>query len=107
MNDCVVMDINICLRKPYFTKREQVVDLSKVREHRGEEWVLNNKILGGFQLSTFKQFAIKDGRALSLNYIKEVVMTPEVPIQKAILKQTYELLKDLDHVMVVLYYADG
>ena len=52
--------------------------------------VLNNKIKGGFQLSTFKQFAInKDGMALSLNYIKEVAMTPEVPIQKAILKQTY------------------
>ena len=31
MNDCVVLDINICLRKPYFTKREQVVDLSKLR----------------------------------------------------------------------------
>ena len=31
MNDCVVMDINICLRKPYFTKREQVVDLCKLR----------------------------------------------------------------------------
>jgi len=69
--------------------------------------VLNYKIKGGFQLSTFKQFAIKDGRALSLNYITDVAMTPEVPIQKAILKQTYELLKDLDHVMVVLWYVDG
>ena len=66
MNDCVVLDINICLRQPYFTKREQVVDLSKVREHYGEEQVLNNKIKGGFQLSSFKQFAIKDGKALSL-----------------------------------------
>ena len=70
--------------------------------------MLNYKIKGGFHLSTFKHFAInKDGRALSLNYIREVEMTPEVPIQKAILKQTYELLKDLDHVMVVLYYVDG
>ena len=34
-------------------------------------------------------------------------MTPEVPIQKAILKQTYELLEHLDHVLVVLWYADG
>jgi hypothetical protein len=90
MNDCVVLANNICLRKHYFTRREQVVDLSKVREHGGDEMVLNNKIKGGFQLSTFKQFAInKDGMALSLNYIKEVAMTPEVPIQKAILKQTY------------------
>ena len=31
MNDCVVLDINICLRKPYFTMREQVVALSKAR----------------------------------------------------------------------------
>jgi len=31
MNDCLVLDMNICLRKPYFTTREQVVDLSKVR----------------------------------------------------------------------------
>ena len=31
MNDCLVLDINICLRKPYFTMREQVVELSKVR----------------------------------------------------------------------------
>ena len=69
--------------------------------------MLNYKIKGGVKLSTFKQFAIKDGRALSLNYIKEVVITPEVPIQKAILKQTYELLKDLDHVLVLLYYAEG
>ena len=67
MNDCVVLANNICLRKPYFTKREQVVDLSKVREHGSDEMVLNNKIKGGFQLSTFKQFAIKDGKALSLN----------------------------------------
>jgi hypothetical protein len=108
MNDCVVMDINICLRHPYFTKREQVVNLSKVREHRGEEWVLNNKIKGGFEISTFKQFAInKDGRALSLNYIQSVETTPDVPIQKAILKQTYKLLEHLDHVLVVLYYAEG
>ena len=31
MNDCVVLANNICLRQPYFTMREQVVDLSKVR----------------------------------------------------------------------------
>ena len=67
MNDCVVLDINICLRKPYFTMREQVVELSKLRKHGGEERVLNYKIKGGFHLSTFKQFAInKDGKALSL-----------------------------------------
>ena len=67
MNDCLVLDINICLRKPYFTMREQVVALSKVRNDRAEKEVLNNKIMGGVQLSTFKQFAInKDGRALSL-----------------------------------------
>ena len=67
MNDCLVLDMNICLRKPYFTKREQVVDLSKVRELVGEERVLKYKIKGGFKLSTFKQFAInKDGKALSL-----------------------------------------
>ena len=69
--------------------------------------MLNSKIKGGFQLSTFKQFAIKDGRALSLEFSKEIVITPEVPIQKAILKQTYELLEHLDHVLVVLWYADG
>ena len=63
----MVLDINICLRQPYFTKREQVVDLCKLREHYGEEQVLNYKIKGGFELSTFKQFAInKDGKALSL-----------------------------------------
>ena len=92
MNDCLVMDINICLRQPYFTKREQVVNLCKLRKYRGEERVLNSKIKGGFKLSTFKRFAIKDGRALSLEYIKEEVITPDVPIQKAIIKQTYELL---------------
>ena len=71
MNDCVVLANNICLRKPYFTKREQVVALSKVRRHGDDEVVLNSKIKGGIRLSTFKQFAInKDGMALSLNYIK-------------------------------------
>jgi hypothetical protein len=41
MNDCLVFDINICLRKPYFTMREQVVNLSKVRNDQAEEKVLN------------------------------------------------------------------
>ena len=67
--------------------------------------MLNSKIKGGFQLSTFKQFAIKDGRALSLEYLKEIVITPGVPIQKEIIKQSYELLQRLDHVLVILYYA--
>ena len=89
MNDCLVLDMNICLRKPYLTMREQVVDLSKVRKQGGDERVLNYKIKGGFQLSTFKQFAIKDGKALSLEYIRKVEITPEVHIQKAINKQTY------------------
>ena len=93
MNDCVVLANNICLRKPYFTKREQVVDLSKVREQVGEKQVMNNKTKGGFHLSTFKQFAInEDGRALSLEFLKEVVITPGVPIQKEIIKKSYELL---------------
>ena len=70
--------------------------------------MLSSKIKGGFQLSDFKRFAInKDGRALTLEYLKEVVITPDVPIQKEITKQTYGLLQDLDHVLVVLYYADG
>ena len=88
--------------------REQVVALSKVRKCRDDERVLNSKIKGGFKLSTFKRFAInKEGRALSLEYIKEIVITLDVPIQKEITKQTYALLQDLDHVLVVLYYADG
>ena len=102
-----MLAINICLRQPYFTMREQVVALSKVRKYRGEERVLNSKIKGGFQLSTFKRFAIKDGKALTLEYLKEIEITLDIPIQKEITKQTYELLKDLDHVLVVLYYADG
>ena len=106
MNDCLVLANNICLRKPYFTKREQVVDLSKVRNARAEKEVLNNKIKGGVQLSTFKQFAInEDGKALSLKLIKEIVITPGVPIQKEIIKKSYELLQHLDHVLVILYYA--
>ena len=67
--------------------------------------MLNYKIKGGFKLSTFKQFAIKDGMALSLELIKEIVITPGVPIQKEIIKQSYELLQHLDHVLVILYYA--
>ena len=102
-----MLAINICLRQPYFTMREQVVALSKVRKYRGEERVLDSKIKGGFQLSTFKRFAIKDGRALTLEYLKEVVINPDVPIQKEITKQTYGLLQDLDHVLVVLYYENG
>jgi hypothetical protein len=103
-----VLAINICLRQPYFTMREQVVALSKVRKYRGEERVLSSKIKGGIKLSSFKRFAInKEGRALSLEYLKDVVITTDVPIQKDITKQTYELLKDRDHVLVVLYYADG
>ena len=101
------MAINICLREPYFTMREQVVALSKIRDHRVDELVLSSKIKGGFKLSTFKRFAIKDGKALSLEYLKEVVITPDVPIQKEITKETYQLLQDLDHVLVVLYYANG
>ena len=101
------MAINICLREPYFTMREQVVALSKVRKRQDDERMLNNKIKGGFKLSIFKRFAIKDGKALSLEYLKEVVITPDVPIQKEITKQTYRLLQDLDHVLVVLYYANG
>ena len=31
MNDCLVLAINICLRQPYFTRREQVDDLFKCR----------------------------------------------------------------------------
>ena len=68
--------------------------------------MLNYKIKGGFQLSTFKQFAInKDGMALSLEFLKEIVITPGVPIQKEIIKKSYELLQHLDHVLVILYYA--
>ena len=103
-----MLAINICLRQPYFTMREQVVALSKVRKFLVNERVLSNKIKGGFQLSDFKRFAInKEGKALTLEYLKEVEITPEVPIQKEITKQTYELLKDVDHVLVVLYYANG
>ena len=103
-----MLAINICLRQPYFTMREQVVALSKVRKYRGEERVLSSKIKGGFQLSDFKRFAInKEGKALTLEYLKEVVITTDVPIQKEITKQTYALLQDLDHVLVVLYYEDG
>jgi hypothetical protein len=102
-----VLAINICLRQPYFTMREQVVALSKVRKFLVDERVLDSKRKGGFKLSDFKRFAIKDGRALTLEYLKEVVINPEVPIQKEITKQTYALLQDLDHVLVVLYYADG
>ena len=36
MNDCLVLAINICLRQPYFTMREQVVALSKVRKCRDD-----------------------------------------------------------------------
>ena len=69
--------------------------------------MLYSKLKGGFKLSTFKRFAIKDGRALTLEYIKEVVITTDVPIQKEITKQTYGLLQDHDHVLVVLYYENG
>ena len=70
--------------------------------------MLSSKIKGGFQLSDFKRFAInKDGRALTLEYLKEVVITTDVPIQKEITKQTYALLQDLDHMLVVLYYENG
>ena len=34
-----------------------------------------------------------------------MVITPGVPIQKEILKQSHELLEHLDHVLVILYYA--
>jgi hypothetical protein len=37
--------------------------------------------------------------------LKEIVVTPGVPIQKEIIKKSYELLQHLDHVMVILYYA--
>jgi len=52
-NDCLVLAINMVLRHPYFTRREQVCELAKRRGHTDVDEILNKKILGGHKVSTF------------------------------------------------------
>ena len=65
-NDCLVHSINYALRCPWFVAREQVVALMARNSHRSIQYAQQEKVAGGPSISHFKDFAIVDGKALSL-----------------------------------------
>ena len=72
-NDCLVHAVNFALRCKWFVAREQVVRLIQARAKMTKEKAEAQKVKGGVSPANFKNFAIVDGKSLSLKHVKSFV----------------------------------
>lgn len=109
LNDCLVHSINMCLREPYFTTREQIQKLVNYRGKRHKleiEEKIGGRSAGGYQLNVFERFAVSGSKALTLQYLTELPY--DLDFHKACLEKAYSYISAThDHVLLVLYYQRG
>ena len=60
-NDCLTHSINYLFRHPIFVMREQVHRLAKKRDKKSSSVVEKRKRSGGYSLSIFADFVVKEG----------------------------------------------
>jgi hypothetical protein len=67
-HDCLGHGVNFVVRGPLFVMREQLQKLADLRSKKGFKEVAEHKISGGYHLSIFRDFFVKDGLSYSINH---------------------------------------
>ena len=70
-HDCLVHAVNFALRCQWFVQREQVIRLIQARGKITIEQAEKQKVKGGVSPMNFKNFAIVDGKSLSLKHLMD------------------------------------
>ena len=72
-NDCLVHAVNFALRLPWFTCREQFVELMRKRCHETYETMVKDKSYYGVPIAAMQKFFLFHNCAYSLKLLKTIV----------------------------------